>query len=43
MHRRYTGKRHFYGDIHPVEQKNQETLVMVRVEPLKVSLDAIFK
>ena len=40
---RYTGKEHFYGDIYPVEQKKQETRVIARIEPLKVSLDAIFK
>ena len=40
---RYTGKQHFYGDIYPVEQKQKETRVVVKIEPLKVSLDAIFK
>lgn len=41
--RRYTGKQHFYGDIYPVEQREKETRVIVKIEPLKVSLDAIFK
>jgi len=41
--RRYTGKQHFYGDIYPVAQRCKETRVIVRIEPLKVSLDAIFK
>lgn len=43
--RRYTNnrKQHFYGDIYPVEQKNRETRVIVKIEPLKISLDAIFK
>jgi PPOX class probable F420-dependent enzyme len=41
--RRYTGKRRFYGDIYPVEQREQETRVIALLEPLKVSLDAIFK
>jgi PPOX class probable F420-dependent enzyme len=41
--RLYTGKRHFYGDIYPVEQKQKETRVIVRIEPVKVALDAIFK
>jgi PPOX class probable F420-dependent enzyme len=41
--RRYTSKRHFYGDIYPVEQRRRETRVIVLIEPLKVSLDAIFK
>jgi PPOX class probable F420-dependent enzyme len=40
---RYTGKRRFYGDIYPVEQREQETRVMALIESLKVSLDAIFK
>jgi PPOX class probable F420-dependent enzyme len=40
---RYTDKRRFYGDIYPVEQKGKETRVMVKIEPVKVSLDAIFK
>ena len=39
----YTGKQHFYGDIYPVEQKHRETRVIVKIEPLKISLDAIFK
>jgi PPOX class probable F420-dependent enzyme len=39
----YTGKQRFYGDIYPVEQKQRETRVIVRIEPIKVSLDAIFK
>jgi PPOX class probable F420-dependent enzyme len=40
---RYTEKRHFYGDIYPVEQRHKETRVIVRIEAIKVSLDAIFK
>lgn len=39
----YRGKQHFYGDIYPVEQKYKETRVIVRIEPLKVSLDAFFR
>ena len=39
---RYNGKLHFYGDIYPVERKYQETRVIVRIEPVKISLDAIF-
>jgi PPOX class probable F420-dependent enzyme len=38
----YDGKRHFYGDIYPVEQKYQETRVIVRIEPVKVACDAVF-
>jgi PPOX class probable F420-dependent enzyme len=41
--KRYTVKRRFYGDIYPVEQKHKETRVVVKVEPLKLSLDAIFR
>ena len=40
---RYTCKQHFYGDIYPLEQMQKETRVIVRIEPIKVSLDAIFK
>ncbi len=40
---RYTGKQSFYGDIYPVEQRQKETRVIVKIEPIKVSLDAIFK
>lgn len=36
-------KKHFYGDIYPIEQKQKETRVMVRIKILKVSLDAIFR
>jgi len=41
--RRYTGKEHFYGDIYPVGQREKETRVVVRIEPVKVALDAIFR
>ena len=40
---RYTGKQRFYGDIYPVEQKQKETRIIIKIEPIKVSLDAIFK
>jgi PPOX class probable F420-dependent enzyme len=39
---RYTGKQRFYCDVYPVEQKQKETRVIVTIEPIKVSLDAIF-
>ncbi len=39
---RYTGKQRFYGDIYPVEQKQKETRVIVKIEPIKITLDAIF-
>lgn len=41
--RRYTGKQRFYGDTYPVEQRHKETRVIVKIEPIKVSLDAIFR
>jgi len=40
---RYTTKKHFYGDIYPIDQKNKETRVVVKIEPIKISLDAVFK
>ncbi len=39
---RYTGKQHFYGDIYPPERKHQETRVIVKIAPVKVSLNAAF-
>jgi PPOX class probable F420-dependent enzyme len=36
-------KQHFYGDIYPIEQKDKETRVVIKIEPVKISLDAIFK
>jgi len=38
-----SNKKYFYGDIYPIEQKEKETRVIVRIQPLKVSMDAIFK
>jgi PPOX class probable F420-dependent enzyme len=38
----YTVKQHFYGDIYPVEQRQKETRVIAKIEPTKISLDAIF-
>jgi len=40
---RYTGKQHFYRDIYPPEQQAKETRVIVKIKPIKVSLDAIFR
>jgi PPOX class probable F420-dependent enzyme len=40
---RYTGQQYFYRDIYPPEQKEKETRVMVKIELLKISLDAIFR
>ena len=39
----YTEKQHFYGDIYPIEQKENETRFIVRIEVQKISLDAIFR
>jgi len=36
-------KRHFYGDIYPPEQKEKETRVIVKIQPIKTTLDAIFR
>jgi PPOX class probable F420-dependent enzyme len=37
------GKRRFYGDVYPPEQKEKETRVIVKIEPIRISLDAIFR
>jgi hypothetical protein len=37
------GKQYFYRDIYPPEQKEKETRVIVKIQPLKVSMDAIFR
>lgn len=42
-HRYNHKKHHFYGDIYPPEQKYKETRVIAKIEPVKVSMDAIFK
>jgi hypothetical protein len=36
-------KLHFYGDIYPPEQREMETRVIVKIQPIKISLDAIFR
>ncbi len=36
--RRYTGKAHYYGDIFPVEQREKETRVTVKIEPLEIEV-----
>lgn len=40
---RYTGKRRFYSDVYPVERREQETRVILKIAPLKTTLDAIFR
>ena len=37
------GKLYFYRDIYPPEQKEKETRVIARIQPVKVSMDAIFR
>lgn len=37
------GKHFFYRDIYPPEQRNKETRVIAKIEPIKISMDAIFK
>ncbi|HVO44059.1 MAG TPA: PPOX class F420-dependent oxidoreductase [Aggregatilineales bacterium] len=38
-----SGKRRFYGDVYPVEQQSKETRVIVKIRPVKITLDAVFK
>jgi hypothetical protein len=40
---RYLGRTHFYGDVYPVEWQPYETRVIVKIAPVKVTLDAIFR
>jgi len=40
---RYLGKPHFYGDVYPVACRDQETRVIVVIEPIKVTVDAVFR
>lgn len=41
--RQYTGEAHFYGDVYPVERRLTETRVIVKIAPVKVTVDAVFK
>ena len=36
-------KTYFYRDIYPPEQRQKENRVIAKIEPIRVSLDAIFK
>jgi PPOX class probable F420-dependent enzyme len=36
-------KQRFYRDMYPIEQQQKETRVLVKIEPVKIALDAIFK
>lgn len=40
---RYAGKEHFYGGVYRPEWQQYETRVIVKIAPVKVSLDAIFR
>jgi PPOX class probable F420-dependent enzyme len=40
---RYMGKQHFYGDVYQVDWQHYETRVIVKIAPVKVALDAVFK
>ncbi len=42
-HRYNPAKQHFYGDIYPPEQQFKETRVIVTIEPVKVTVDSIFR
>ena len=35
-------KRHFYGDIYPVERQAEERRVIVKIAPVKINTDAVF-
>jgi PPOX class probable F420-dependent enzyme len=37
--RRYTDKKHYYGDIFPAEQRNHESRVTMKIEPVAVEYD----
>jgi PPOX class probable F420-dependent enzyme len=40
---RYLGKERFYGDVYKAEWRQYETRVIVKIAPVRVSLDAIFR
>lgn len=42
--RAYSGgkKQRFYGDIYPVDTRDKETRVVVKIQPTKVNVNAIF-
>jgi PPOX class probable F420-dependent enzyme len=41
--RRYTPHRSFYGHVYPLERREQETRVIGRIHPSRVTLDAIHR
>ena len=42
-HRYCPGKQYFNRDIYRPEQKEKETRIIARIQPVKVSMDAIFR
>jgi PPOX class probable F420-dependent enzyme len=41
--RRYTRHERFYGFVYPVEQRDRETRVIVRIHPRRIVCDAIHR
>jgi PPOX class probable F420-dependent enzyme len=41
--RQYTRHDHYYGNIFPAERQSQETRIICRIKPRKITLDAIHK
>ena len=41
--RQYTNKTHYYGEIAPAEEIDNETRIICNIRPKKVTLDAIHK
>ncbi len=39
----YTNKLQYYGDIFPIEQREKETRIISKIQPIKVNMDAIHK
>jgi PPOX class probable F420-dependent enzyme len=39
---RYKGKPHFYGDVYAPTRKWLETRVIVKIEPVRISMNAVF-
>jgi PPOX class probable F420-dependent enzyme len=35
-------KQHFYGDVYPEERREQETRVIVKISPKKITTNAVF-
>jgi PPOX class probable F420-dependent enzyme len=41
--RAYTGHLHYYGGVYPVEQRDHETRLIVRIHPRRITCDAIHR